>query len=290
MTGFARIEGEEESFSWVWEAKSVNGRGLDIRNRVPPGFDRYDPKIREAMRSVFARGSVSITLTVTQTHGAAGYVINEEMLRSVKESIPILREAFPDAAPVSLDGILAMRGIFESNDASIQLDEDAMDIVLTKGLKNVVEELTAERAKEGQKLSDILSERLIEMRDLVAKANASAAVRPEAIRARFEENVSVFVGDRPGVSEERLAQEVALLASKADIREELDRLAAHIDQAAHLLDNGGAMGRKLDFLAQEFNRETNTLCAKAGDIELGRIGLALKTIVDQFKEQVQNVE
>jgi len=290
MTGFARVEGEEETVTWVWEAKSVNGRGLDVRSRVPQGYDRFDPKIRDALRATFARGSISITLTISQNQGSAGYHVNEDMVRSLEMALPKLQKAFPNAAPISMDGLLAMRGLFDASDNSENANQEALDVILTEGLSTVVSGLIAERAQEGKTLQAILTERLDEMRELAAAAKSLEVTRPETIRARFEENIATFLGDRPGLSEERLAQEVALLASKADIREELDRLSAHIEKATKLLEGGGVTGRKLDFLAQEFNRETNTLCAKSGDVELTQIGLALKTSVDQFKEQVQNVE
>lgn len=290
MTGFARVEGEEETITWVWEAKSVNGRGLDVRSRVPQGYDRFDPKVREAMRATCARGTIAITLTITQSQTGSRYRLNKDVLKSVSEAIPTLKDAFPDAAPLTLDGLLSIRGLFDASDALLETDPVELDRVLAAGLAQVIEGLIAEREREGATLRNILIERLDEMHQLTAAAKKLEATRPDTIRARFEDTIATFLADRPGLSEERVAQEVALLASKADIREELDRLLAHIDNAVALLTGGGVIGRKLDFLAQEFNREANTLCAKSGDVDLTQIGLALKTSVDQFKEQVQNVE
>jgi uncharacterized protein (TIGR00255 family) len=290
MTGFARVEGEAEGVSWVWEAKSVNARGLDVRNRVPPGYDRFDPMIRDALRKRLTRGTVSVSLTLIHAAGGRRYRLNDDLLGAVADALPALRAALPDAAPPTLDGVLGVRGLFEADDATAPAASEAVDAALTAGLDALADALAAHRRAEGAALCAILTAHVASIANLIADARASDAVAPAAIQQKLRAQIDALVGDAAPVSDERLAQEVAILATKADVREELDRLDGHVQQAEALLTAGGAVGRKLDFLAQEFNREANTLCAKAGDQDLGRIGLALKAVIDQFKEQVQNVE
>lgn len=290
MTGFARVEGSRDDHTWVWEAKSVNARGLDVRSRVPAGFDRFDPRIREAVRGALTRGTVSVALTVSRDGGGRRYRLDTDLLAAIAEAEPALRSAFPSAEPLSIDGLIAVRGLFESEDGGLAADTPDLDDDLVAGLHDLVAALAEERRTEGGKLDAILSDQIAAMRTLVDEARASDAAHPAAIKTRLKAQIDGLLAGDAGVPEDRLAQEAAIMATKADIREELDRLDAHVTQAAALLSGGGPIGRKLDFLAQEFNREANTLCAKAGDLELGRIGLALKSVIDQFKEQAQNVE
>ncbi|MHC8509811.1 MAG: YicC/YloC family endoribonuclease [Rhodospirillales bacterium] len=290
MTGFARAEGEAGAFSWIWEAKSVNARGLDVRSRVPPGFDRFEPKIRDALKARVSRGSISVSLTAAQGRGAGRWRLNEDLLGALAAALPKIETAVPGAGKIGIDGVLAVRGLFEWDEAGGGNESAALNEALMQGLESMADTLAHGRREEGAKLAGLLGAQLDELRALTARAEASKSTRPEAVRARFAAQISEIAEGRAGLSEDRLAQEAAVLAVKADVREELDRLSAHIDAAAALLAAGGAVGRRLDFLAQELNREANTLTAKAGGLDLGAAGLEMKAVVDQIREQAQNVE
>jgi uncharacterized protein (TIGR00255 family) len=288
MTGFARTSGEGLGISWVWEVKSVNGRGLDLRLRLPPGFDALEPQLRAELGRRCRRGNVSAGLSVTRTQPPA-LRINHELLAQLMALVAQL-SASVEAAPPRLDGLLALRGVVEiaeEDDESIV--EHRRDAVLG-GWAAAIDQLAAARAEEGARLEALLAAQIAEMERLVAEAGGCAAAQPPAIRARLEAMLAGLVDLAPVLPEERLAQEVALLATRANIREEIERLVAHLQQAGHLLREAEPVGRRLDFLCQELNREANTLCSKSADIELTRVGIALKAAVEQFREQVQNVE
>jgi uncharacterized protein (TIGR00255 family) len=291
MTGFARAEGRHADVAIVWEARSVNGKGLDLRLRLPPGWDSLEALLRAALGERLKRGNVSVTLSVDRTAAAAPLRLNREMLAQV---LGIMRDLAPEigAAPPRVENILAIRGILEAAEgepetAAVREARNAAALALWREALNG---LVAMRDAEGRRLGEILEERLAEIERLVGEAEASAAAQPEAIKARLRRLVSDLMEASPGLPEDRLAQEAALLVGKADVREELDRLKAHIAAARALLGEGGAVGRRLDFLCQEFNREANTLCSKSADLELTRVGLALKASIEQLREQVQNVE
>ena len=288
MTGFARAQGEAPGIAWVWEAKSVNGRSLDLRLRLAPGLDALEPELRAGLGQRFRRGSFSASLAVTRTVAAAVRVNRETLAQFVALMNELAGEV--EAAPPRLDGLLALRGV-------VEMVEDEPDAVIEErrgailaSWATVLDGLAATRAQEGARLAAILRSQLEEMAGLVAAAAGCAAAQPAAIRERLRTMLSNLADLVPAMAEERVAQEVALLAARADIREEIERLRAHIEQAGDLLGEGEAVGRRLDFLCQELNREANTVCSKSADIELTRIGLALKAAVEQFREQVQNVE
>lgn len=290
MTGFARAEGEGEGVAWSWELKSVNGKSLDLRFRLPPGFDALELPLRTLVGERLKRGSVSANLTVARTGGGSALQVNRAVLDQV---LALSRELGKKikAAPPSIDGLLALRGVLESGeeipDAATREKREAM---LLAGCRKAIDALGKMRRAEGARLGAVLSERLNEIARLVGFAESCAATQPDAIRARLKSLVEALRDAVPSIPDERLAQEAALLVARGDIREELDRLTAHISAARELLSEGGAVGRRLDFLCQELNREANTLCSKSADVELTRIGLELKAGIEQLREQVQNIE
>jgi uncharacterized protein (TIGR00255 family) len=290
MTGFARAHGEAGGYAWVWEIKSVNGKGLDLRLRLPPGWDAIETAVRAAAAKSLARGAVTASLDVKRESANAAVRINEPVLAAMLEKMrEIARNA--NAQPPTLDSILTMKGVVEVVDADVDEEERrrAEDAVIA-GFGQALAALVSARRQEGEALRQILAARIGEISSLVTAAEAAPARRPDAIRARLAEQIAALLETGASFDAERLHQEAVLLAAKADIREEIDRLQAHIAAANGLLGSGGAVGRRLDFLAQEFNRESNTLCAKANDASLSAIGLELKAVVDQFREQVQNLE
>ena len=290
MTGFARAQGAQAGWRWHWEVRSVNARGLDVRVRFPEGFDGLDGPARILAGERFARGNISATLTLTNDPARGAIKINPEVLGQVIVALEALKGKVT-AAPPTLDGILALRGVLESQTAELsQADLAARDAAVLGSLAAALDALSAARHEEGARLHAILVHQIERMEQLVRSAEANAAGQPAQFRARLRTMVDELLSTRAGVSEERLAQEVAILLTKADVREEIDRLKSHLTQARGLFAAAGAQGRRLDFLAQEFNREANTLCSKSSDIELTRIGLELKTVIDQMREQVQNVE
>jgi len=288
MTGFARSEGELNSLAWVWEARSVNGRGLDIRCRVPSGLDRLEPPVRTEATKLMKRGNVTVGLTLSRTATASSFSVD----RGILDQILALQNDLGgrvDRSPPRLESLLGIPGVLERGGQAEVIDE-AGEKVLLAGFSKALTGLIAARAEEGTRLAGVLSGQLDEIERLSAEAGASAVLRPEAVKERLRAQIQEVIGAVPALSEDRLAQELALLAVKGDVREELDRLAAHIGQARDMLKEGGAIGRRLDFLSQEFNREANTLCSKSQDVALTRIGIALKSVIDQFREQIQNIE
>jgi uncharacterized protein (TIGR00255 family) len=290
MTGFARVAGAGLGYRWTWELRSVNGKGLDIRLRLPPGFDHLDQPARERIGARLQRGSVQIVLTLQRETPATTLRVNEDLLNSVLELIRSIEHKVP-AAPATLDGILSIRGILETVDAE---DDPATQSevagLLMADLDEALVEMVSVRAREGAAIGAVLTTRMDEIDRLREAAETAPARTTEAIRKRLAEQVATLLDASVSFDPDRLHQEAILLATKADIREELDRLEAHVVAARALIAEGGPVGRKLDFLAQEFNRETNTLCSKANDRSLTVIGLDLKAAVDQLREQVQNLE
>jgi uncharacterized protein (TIGR00255 family) len=288
MTGFARVEGEVAGISWAWELKSVNGRSLDLRLRLPPGYDGLEPVLRGALTGRLRRGSINANLTVNRLTPPT-IRINREMLGRVLTLIGELAGEV-EAAPPRLDGLIGLRGIIETVEDEPEDVIEARRAALIQAWGAALDRLVGARGEEGARLEAVLRGQLVELADLVATASASAAAQPEALRARLEQSLAALGDLVPGMPQDRVAQELALLVSRGDIREELDRLRAHIAQGGELLTKGEGVGRQLDFLCQELNREANTLCSKSTDIELTRIGLSLKVAVEQFREQVQNLE
>jgi uncharacterized protein (TIGR00255 family) len=291
MTGFAESSGSHEGLRWRWEAKSVNGRSLDLRLRTPPGYDGLEPPARRLAGERFLRGSLQVLLSVETQESVRGLSVDAVALAS---AVKIAREIAAETglAPARVDGLLALKGVIVQNEELAPLDPLARggrDAAILESLATAFDKLVKERCGEGARLAVLLQSQINEIERLTGEAGALAAAQPAALRDRLNAQLRELLEGTP-VSEERLAQEVALLAVKADVREELDRLTAHVQDARGLIGQGKGVGRKLDFLAQEFNREANTLCSKSGDIALTRTGLALKAVIDQFREQAQNVE
>ena len=290
MTGFARGHGVSGSYAWAWEVKSVNGKGLDVRLRLPSGWDAIEAPVRARAAERLARGSIQASLTVERSGVTPVVRINTAVLDAI---LATLRQLAPriEAAPPSLDGLLSLKGVIEVADLEENEDERrGAEAAAVAGFAEAVAALSEMRQREGAALARILKSRLQEIAAFAHRAEEAPGRRVEAIRARLAEQVATLLAQSDRFDPDRLHQEAILLATKADVREELDRLAAHVTQALQLIDGGGAVGRRLDFLAQELNREANTLCAKANDVELTNIGLELKAAVEQFREQVQNVE
>ncbi|HEV2100396.1 MAG TPA: YicC/YloC family endoribonuclease [Stellaceae bacterium] len=288
MTGFARAQGEAPGISWIWEVKSVNGRALDLRLRLAPGFDAVEPKLRAALAQRFRRGNISAGLSLVRT-AAPALRVNREALAQLVALINELTGEV-EAAPPRLDGLLALRGVVETVEDEDEAVVEARRQAVLGGWNAALDQLAMARAEEGARIGALLRSQLDEMATLAAAAEGCAAAQPAAIRERLRIMLANLADLMPSMPEERVAQEVALLATRSDIREEIERLRAHIEQASELLQQGEAVGRRLDFLCQELNREANTLCSKSADIELTRTGLSLKAVIEQFREQVQNIE
>ena len=290
MTGFARDHGVAGSYAWSWEIKSVNAKGLDLRFRLPAGWDAVEVPARTRGTAKLWRGTVYANLTVERKGVQATAKINEPVLGAVLSTLKSLSGKV-EAAPASLDGILSLKGVIEiTEEDEREEDHRAAEAAIIASFEQALAELVAMRRAEGTTLGHLLSTRLDEIAALTARAEKAPGRKPEAIKARLAEQVATLLSASERFDSDRLHQEAILLAAKADIREELDRLASHVAQAKKLLADGGAIGRKLDFLAQELHRESNTLTAKANDVALTNIGLELKTAVEQFREQVQNLE
>lgn len=289
MTGFARSQGVSGSYAWSWEVKSVNAKGLDVRLRLPPGWDAIEIAARGRAAHRLARGAVQATLTVEREGVPPVVRVNEPVLEAVLTALRSLADRI-EAEPARLDGILGVKGVIEVVDAQEREDERrAAEDAVVAGFDAALTSLVEMRRHEGEALGRVLGDRLSEIADLAARAEAAPGRRPEAIRQRIADQIAALI-DGGRFDPDRLHQEAILVAAKADVREEIDRLKAHVEQARMLLAAGGAIGRRLDFLAQEFHRESNTLCAKSNDVELTNVGLDLKTVVEQFREQVQNLE
>ena len=290
MTGFARASGGDEAAAWSWEVRSVNGRALDIRCRLPQGLERLDPAVRNAVSARLRRGNVTVGLRLSQAPEAAAMRVNRAWLDELIALAADYRST-EGIAPPRLDGMLALRGVIDpaegpEDDANATLDDGA----LLETLDAALAELVRERQAEGAVLAAALTERIEQIAALTRQAETLAPTRQEALGERLREQVAALVGAGAPVPEDRLAAELAMLAVKIDVTEEIDRLKSHCAAAARHLQEDGAVGRKLDFLAQEFNREANTLCSKASHAALTEVGLALKAAIDQLREQAQNVE
>ncbi|WP_208109906.1 YicC/YloC family endoribonuclease [Dongia mobilis] len=290
MTGFARANGAVGEFLWTWELKSVNGRSLDVRCRVPQGFEALDGLARQVAAEFLKRGNLALTLGVDDVASRGRLAVNRPALDQI---LALMKELDGNvaAAQPSLDGILGLKGVLE-----IEVPQVDAELMATRqraiedGLRQAMCELDAMRRREGGRLREVVFAHLDEIERLTRAAAACAGAQPGQIRARLESQVKELMPDGIAVDPDRLAQEIALLAGRADVREELDRLHAHIGAARELIAAGGAVGRKLDFLCQEFNREANTLCSKASDLALTNIGIELKAAIEQLREQIQNIE
>jgi uncharacterized protein (TIGR00255 family) len=290
MTGFARSHGASGPYAFEWELKSVNAKGFDLRMRLPPGWDELEAFAKKRAGEVLSRGTVYANLNVKRTNAASTVRVNEDVLASVLKVAGQLAGKIDAVAP-SVDGLLSIKGVIEIVEPeSDEAEDQAARAAAAATFDQALADLVAMRAREGASLGQILIQRMDEIEMLAKKAEAAPGRRPEAIRARLAEQIATLLESSDRFDADRLTQEALLIAAKADIREELDRIASHISQVREMIGKGGPVGRRLDFLAQEFNREVNTCCSKSNDIELTNTGLEMKNVVEQFREQVQNLE
>lgn len=285
MTGFASREGEQDGIGWQMDVRSVNGRSLDVRIRLPAGLDRHEPEVRRMIAAAFRRGNIALTLTLRRGETPARYVVNQEQLAAYVDAIQSLAASGSVAAPRA-DGLLALKGVIDTAGD----DETALPApVMMEAISGLLADLTAERQAEGARIVPMITGQLDDMERVRGYIDEHPERSVETIKARIERQMAALLSGQ-SLSEERLHQEAALLATRADVREELDRLSAHVAAARELLAEGGPVGRRLDFLAQELNRETNTICAKSPHHAITAMGLELKAVVEQMREQVQNLE
>jgi len=299
MTGYARVDETivvdrlGQTWSWGWELKTVNAKGLDIRCRVPSGSEAMDVQARKMLGARLARGSVQAQLSMQCQEARTTPRINRDLLNDImrlQEELEGEGTVFPSLP--RLDALLTIRGMIEDGEAET-LDSDeraALDAAAIEGLAAAIEQLLRMRAEEGRRLHEVLEDQLSSLETLLATSRERAAGQVDVLRARLADQLNELLNASPPVAEDRLAQELALIATKADIREEIERLAAHLEACRDLLNSVGPVGRRLDFLCQELNREANTICSKSADLALTATGLEMKTVIEQFREQVQNVE
>ncbi|MET0181669.1 MAG: YicC/YloC family endoribonuclease [Caulobacterales bacterium] len=290
MTGFGRAEGAAHGVRWIWEAKSVNGRGLDVKLRLPPGFDALEPVVREAAAKRFKRGSLQANLNLRREESAAVARLDKVFIEALIDASKPYVAAGAVAAP-RWDGLLQVRGAFSQDDEAEQSAEEktAFESVLIGGVHQAFDALNESRRAEGRTLAGVFGAMIDRVDNLVALARAEASAAPEAIVERLRTRLQQLAPEIQ-IDPQRFAQEAALIAARADVAEELERLAAHAAEARSLIAKPEPAGRRLDFLAQELTREANTLCSKSSELTLTRIGLDLKTVIDQLKEQAANVE
>lgn len=290
MTGFGRSEGTGDGFTWAWEARSVNGRGLDVRLRVPPGNDAIEPALRDLAAKRFVRGNVNATLTIDRVQTGGTLRLNEAFLTDVVKAANRAAEITGGSRPDTAT-LLSIKGVLEQSDTSETADaRAAREKQLIAGFELAIDRLADARRTEGARLATIIGEQVADIERITASVRASPSRTVDAIRMRIKDQIARLIETENGFDPERLHQEAVLIATRADVEEELARLTAHVAAAREILAEPGAVGRKLDFLAQEFNREANTLCSKANAVDVTRLGLSLKTVIDQLREQVQNVE
>ncbi len=291
MTGFARTSAQYGNYNWTWEVRSVNSKGLDVRLRIPSGFDALDMPARKAISQRFKRGSVALSLNISHNQDQTGYRVNQDLLNQLIDVMKMVEAKVPGVNAPSVDGLMGLRGVIETvEDSESEADREAAFGKMMVSLEEALDDLLDNRISEGGRMESVLYGHIEEIEQLCTKAEACAGAQPDVLRKRLVRQLKDVMEDLPDLDEERIAQEAAILMTKADVREELDRLRAHIEGARDLLAKGSPCGRKLDFLCQEFNREANTLCSKAQDVDLTRIGLDFKATIDQFREQVQNIE
>jgi uncharacterized protein (TIGR00255 family) len=293
MTGFAALAGAAGGARWNWEIRSVNGRGLDLRLRLPEGLDDLEQVLRKELTAKLTRGNVSVSLRLTSESSGTAAALNSDQLDRVLSALRITETRASEQgihlAPSTAADILGLRGVIEPGESG-EDGQRAMIAALKAQVGKLVQAFQKARESEGRALDQILTEQLSRVAALVALARTAAEDRLPQMRETLVANMKLILETADGIDEGRVAQELAVLAVKADVSEELDRLTAHVAAAGDLLADKGPVGRKFDFLMQEFNREANTLCSKSGSADLTRIGLDLKTVIDQMREQVQNVE
>jgi uncharacterized protein (TIGR00255 family) len=289
MTGFARAAGAAASFSWLWELRSVNGRGLELRLKLPPGTDQLEPVLRPAVAASFARGTIQASLTLTG-RDSASVTVDRPLLRYLAEEARALTDLLPGAPPPRIETLMALPGVVRRATGEDAPPDDSLLAAILADFETALAALADMRAAEGTRLAAAVATLLDRTLRLHTEAAAEAALQPDSQRARLAELLQRLLGDGHAVPPDRLAQEVAILASRSDVTEEIDRLASHIAAARGLLAQGGPIGRQLDFLVQEFMREANTLCSKSASAALTAAGLQLKAVIEQIREQVQNIE
>jgi len=290
MTGFALADGSSGDYDWTFEVKSVNGKGLDVRTRLPHGLESLEPELRKMAATFCRRGNLQLNLQITRLAGATTLAVNEQALEAVLKIAEPLRERL-GGPPINVETLLGLRGVLETSEQSE--DEEALkarDAAIVASAKEVFAALSDMRGEEGARIEKVITEQVTKIYDLTVAARDCPERQPEALKARFVEQVAKLLEANDSLDPDRLHAEAVIIATRADVQEELDRLFAHVEAARELISNNDAIGRKLDFLAQEFNREANTLCSKASCKELSHIGLDMKTTIDQLREQVQNIE
>ncbi len=292
MTGYASLKGEGLGHSWTWDLRSVNAKGLDLRLRVPDWIEGLEPAVRGALSKGLVRGSVNLSLRVQRDDEQGALAVNAAQLDAVLAALQAVEDRAMEQgvtlAPSKASDLIAQRGVMEQ--AAEEADSKALLTALSGQLPDLLASFKEMRASEGAALESVLNEQLAQVAALTEQAAEVAEARREESAQTLRNNLARVLENADGIDEARVAQELALLAVKADVMEELDRLRAHVDAARALIAKGSPVGRKLDFLMQEFNREANTLCSKAQSVDLTRIGLDLKAVIDQMREQVQNVE
>ena len=290
MTGFARSNGASGPYTLEWELKSVNAKGFDLRLRLPPGWDELEAFAKKRAGEVLSRGTVYANLNVKRANAVSAIKINEDVLASIVKVAGVLAGKIDAVAP-SIDGLLSIKGVIEMVEPESNEDEDkAAKDVAARTFEQALGHLIEMRRREGVALGQILSQRMDEIEQLARRAEDAPGRKPDAIKARLAEQIAALLDTSDRFDPDRLNQEAIMIAAKADIREELDRIASHVAQAREMIGKGGPVGRRLDFLAQEFNREVNTCCSKSNDLDLTNTGLEMKNVVEQFREQVQNLE
>ncbi len=290
MTGFARREGTVGRYRWVWELRSVNGKGLDSRLRLPPGFERLEADVRRLLSDAFSRGNMQVSLNVSAGDAPLAAVVNRDALAALVALRGELGDLI-DPAPLRLDSLLSIRGIVDFREVEEDATEtESRDAVVLDGFSAAIADLGDMRRREGVALAGLLEGQITKIAELTAVVEKDPSRSPEEIAKRLAAQVAALLDAAPSLDRDRLHQEAAVLATKADLREEIDRLTAHVAAARELIAKGGPIGRKLDFLAQEFNRESNTICSKSNSAAVTAAGIELKVVIDQFREQVQNLE
>lgn len=289
MTGFASVEGMAAGYSWVWEVKSVNSKVLDLRFRLPAGFNKIEAEARKGAVKRFTRGSVSINLVVKALEKPNSIEVNREVL----EKLTALAADFRgDAGVVNVEALMGLRGVIEVGEVDLEDEEtiEKRNAVVTTTMEKALDELACFRLSEGERIAKVVEDHLQEISELTTRASRVAGSQPGRRKARLMKQLEELLEEDNSLSEERISQELALIIARGDVREELDRLLSHVAAARDLLAQGGAIGRRLDFLCQELNREANTLCSKSSDIDLTKLGLALKAAIERLREQIQNIE
>ncbi len=289
MTGFACVDGVAGGYSWAWEVKSVNAKGLDLRFRLPHGFDAIEASSRKLVSEKVSRGNLSINLNLQRPERPPTLAVNRDVL---DQMIALAVEYRGSTENVSIETLLGLRGVLEvvEDQQEDKAEIEQRDAEIASGFSELMAALAMARSEEGARMGAIVDEHIEEISSLISEAVELAEMQPARRRERLTMQLEELLdGDSP-VAPERLAQELVLLVAKGDVREELDRLVAHVGAARDLMVEDGAVGRRLDFLCQEFNREANTLCSKSSDIQLTRIGLALKAAIERLREQIQNIE